>query len=56
MEDDGGIGQGDHFLPYKFIERTFERWAFKKKKNKCTLILKYVTAKMLIIFWAFHKS
>ena len=24
-EDGGGIGWGDHFLPYKFIERTFER-------------------------------
>ena len=23
-EDDGGIGQGEHFLPHKFIERTFE--------------------------------
>ena len=26
-EDGRGIGQGDHFLPYKFIERTIERWA-----------------------------
>ena len=25
-EDGGGIGQGDHFLSYKFIERTIERW------------------------------
>ena len=24
QEDGGGIGWGDHFLPYKFIERTFE--------------------------------
>ena len=24
-EDGRGIGQGDHFLPYKFIERTIER-------------------------------
>ena len=23
-QDGGGIGRGDHFLPYKFIERTFE--------------------------------
>ena len=23
-EDGGGIGQGDHFLPHKFIERSFE--------------------------------
>ena len=22
-----GLGRGDHFLPYKFIERTIERWA-----------------------------
>ena len=25
-QDGGGIGQGDHFLSYKFIERTIERW------------------------------
>jgi len=25
MEDGGGTGWGDHFLPHKFIERTFER-------------------------------
>ena len=24
-QDGGGIGQGDHFLAYKFIERTIER-------------------------------
>ena len=24
-EDGGGIGQGDHFLPHKFIKTTFER-------------------------------
>ena len=24
QEDGGGIEQGDHFLPHKFIERTFE--------------------------------
>ena len=24
-QDGGGVGQEDHFLPYKFIERTFER-------------------------------
>ena len=23
-EDGGGIGLGDHFLPHKFIEKTFE--------------------------------
>ena len=26
LEDGGGIGRGDHFLPYKFMERTIERW------------------------------
>ena len=26
-QDGRGIGQGDHFLPYKFIERIIERWA-----------------------------
>ena len=26
-QDGGGIGPGDHFLPYKFIERTTERKA-----------------------------
>ena len=26
-QDGRGIGWGDHFLPYKFIERTIERWA-----------------------------
>ena len=31
-QDGRGIGQGDHFLPYKFIERTFERWANFTKK------------------------
>ena len=25
-QDGGGIGRGDHFLSYKFIERTTERW------------------------------
>ena len=25
IEDGGGIGQGDHFLPHKFIKRTFKR-------------------------------
>ena len=24
-QDGGGIGRGDHFLSYKFIERTIER-------------------------------
>lgn len=24
-EDGGGIGQGDHFLPHKFIKTTFKR-------------------------------
>ena len=26
-QDGGGIGWGDHFLSYKFIERTIEHWA-----------------------------
>ena len=26
-QDGRGMGLGDHFLPYKFIKRTFERWA-----------------------------
>ena len=25
-QDGGGIGRGDHFLSYKFIQRTIERW------------------------------
>ena len=25
MEDGGGVGRGDHFLPHKFIKRTFQR-------------------------------
>ena len=25
-QDGGGIGRGDHFLSYKFTERTIERW------------------------------
>ena len=25
-QDGGGIGRGDHFLSYKFMERTIERW------------------------------
>ena len=25
-QDGRGIGWGDHFLPYKFVERTTERW------------------------------
>ena len=24
-QDGGGTGRGDHFFPYKFIERTIER-------------------------------
>ena len=24
LEDGGGIGRGDHFLPHKFIKRTFQ--------------------------------
>ena len=32
QEDGGGIEQGDHFLPHKFIERTFECWANSTKQ------------------------
>ena len=35
-QDSGGIGRGDHFLFYKFIERTTERWT---KFTKQLLIL-----------------
>ena len=31
-EDGWGIEQGDHFLPYKFIKRTFERWVNSTKQ------------------------
>ena len=24
-EDGGGVGRGEHFLPHKFIKRTFKR-------------------------------
>ena len=27
-----GIGRGDHFLPYKFIKRSFECWATSTKQ------------------------
>ena len=29
---DGGIGQGDHFLPHKFIKRSFKCWATSTKQ------------------------
>ena len=32
MEDGGGIGRGDHFLPHKFIKRTFQHWANSTKQ------------------------
>ena len=31
-QDGGGIGQGDHFLPHRFIKRTFERWVNSTKQ------------------------
>ena len=31
-QDGGGVGRGDHFLFYKFIERTTERWTKFTKK------------------------
>ena len=30
--DGRGIGWGDHFLPHKFIKRTFERWENSTKQ------------------------
>ena len=33
----GGIGRGDHFLPNKFIKRSFECWATSTKKNFWTM-------------------
>ena len=32
LEDGGGIGQGEHFLPHKFIKRTFKRRLNSTKK------------------------
>ena len=31
-QDGGGIGWGDHFLPHKFIKRSFEFWANTTKQ------------------------
>ena len=31
-KDGGGIGWGDHFLPHKFIKRSFEYWATSTKQ------------------------
>ena len=31
-QDGRGTGRGDHLLPYKFIERTFGRWAYCTKQ------------------------
>ena len=31
-QEDGGTGQGDHFLPHKFIKRSFECWATSTKQ------------------------
>ena len=30
-QDNGGIGRQDHFLPYKFMERTIRRANFTKQ-------------------------
>ena len=30
--DGGGIGRGDHFLPHKFIKRTFKHWVNSTKQ------------------------
>ena len=32
MEDGRGIGCGDHFIPNKFIKRTFKRWVNSTKQ------------------------
>ena len=32
LEGGGGIGRGDHFLPQKFIERSFKHWANSTKQ------------------------
>ena len=32
LKDGRGIGQGDHFLPHKFIKRSFEHWASSTKQ------------------------
>ena len=32
LQDGGGIGWGDHFLPPKFIKRSFECWATSTKQ------------------------
>ena len=31
-QDGGGVGQGEHFLPYKFIKRAFKRQVNSKKQ------------------------
>ena len=31
-QNGGGIGRGDHFLPHKFIKRSFEWWATSTKQ------------------------
>ena len=31
-QDGEGIGQGDHFLPYKFIKSSFESWTNSTKQ------------------------
>ena len=31
-KDGGGIGWEDHFLPHKFLKRTFQRWANSTKQ------------------------
>ena len=32
LQDGGGIGWGDHFIPHKFIKRWFECWATSTKQ------------------------
>ena len=32
IKDGGGVGRGEHFLPHKFIKRTFKCWVNTRKQ------------------------
>ena len=34
-QDGGGVGQGEHFLPHKFIKRAFKPSKFHKTTSEC---------------------
>ena len=64
-QDGGGIGWGDHFLSYKFIERTIERWANFTKQllitsrghqapRKATRCLQKESSNTPLLFLNFH--